>query len=142
MLKKASEVIAQGDAKAAVDYAIEVNREVNHAKAELDQIKVHLRAVAKDLKDEGGEVTLEGMLGDAFIVFPPEEARGRKGQNLSDIEANLSAETFAKLFTKSITVKPARDFLEKVGSLDPAERSVVDRFVGVFHPTAKVNLPR
>lgn len=147
MLKRAEDVIASGDERAAIDFAISMNRQVAQSKRELDRIKVHLREVAhlRTLKvgdpspQEG--VTLEGNIGSVFIQFPPKEARVRRGQDLRDIGVNVSRQTMLLLFTNTVAVKPVKDFVDQIDKIDPAERAVVDRFVEMISPTGKVNLP-
>lgn len=144
MLKKASEVIASGDEAAIVDYAIEVNRRVSAASGELEEAKSHLRelALGRVEDQESGSVEIEGNLGAATIVFTPHAVRPLKGADLRDAEVNLSAETFARLFTKEIVIQPVRDFQDRLGALTAAERAVVERFIEIRPSTPKVNLPR
>lgn len=141
MLKKASEVIASGDTRAVVDFAIEVNREVAHRTRELDKAKAHLRKVALG-RDETRERTIEieGNVGVATVTFSPDAVKVRKGRDLKDLEANLSSTTFARLFTKQIVVTPVRELPDLLGALDDPERSVVERFVEVTPSTPKVFL--
>ena len=65
-----------------------------------------------------------------------------KGRDLKDLEVNLSAETFARLFTKTIAIQPASGFKEILARVSPAERAIVERFVEVKPSTPKVNIPR
>lgn len=153
MLRRAEEVITSGDERAAVDFAISMNRQVAQGKRELDRIKAHLRKMARrETLTEGSPatapygplsdgVTLDGNIGTAYVQFPPKEARVRRGQDLRDIEVNLTRQAFYLLFMKTTVVKPAKDFLDRIGSLDAAGRMVVDRFIEVTEPTGKVNLP-
>jgi len=148
MLKRAEEVIASGDERAAIDFAISMNRRVVQGKRELDRIKTYLRKVAMRGTMKVGQpspqegVTLEGNIGSVFVQFPPDEARPRRGSDLRDVEVNVSRQTFYLLFTKTTVVRPARDFVDQISTVDPSERAVVDRFVEVTSPTGKVNLPQ
>lgn len=144
MLKRAEDVIASGDERAAVDFAISLNRQVAQGKRELDRVKGHLRKVARGRALKVGEDghTLEGNIGSVFIQFPPPEVRVRKGQDLRDLDVNVSRQTMYLLFTNATVIRPAKDFLDQVDKIDPAERVVVDRFVEIVSPTGKVNLPQ
>jgi len=144
MLKKASEVIASGDEPSIVDYAIEVNRRVSAAQGELDKAKSHLREVALGRVEDhvSGSVDIEGNLGAATIVFTPDTVKTRKGADLNDIEANLSAETFTRLFTKEIVIRPVSNLQDRLDTLTTSERTIIERFVEVRPSTPKVNLPR
>lgn len=144
MLKTASEIIAQGEIKAVVDFAIEVNRELTAGNRELSQAKGHLREEAKGhlREEEITSVDIEGNLGTATVVFDGEVPKIRRGQDLKGIEPNLSEETFAKLFTKEIVVKPVKDFVSLLQDLSSAERAVIARFVEVSPSTPKVYLPK
>jgi hypothetical protein len=146
MLKTASEVIAQGDTKAVVDFAIEANREVTATSRELNKAKAHLREDARKGSDrdelEGTSVDIGGNLGTATVVFDSDTPKTRKGQDLKGIEPNLSEETFARLFTKEVVVKPVKDFLDHLGELSSAERAVVTRFIEIKPTTPKVYLPK
>lgn len=62
--------------------------------------------------------------------------------NLADIEENLSAESFARLFVTRVVVEPASDFLEKLPDVAPPERAVLDNFLDVVPSTPKVYLPK
>lgn len=142
MLKTASEIIAQGDIRTVVDFAIEVNREVTAGSRELDYVKVHLREEARKSVESGKVVDIEGNLGTATIVFDNDTPKTRKGQDLKGIEPNLSEETFARLFTKEVVVKPVKDFIDMIEGLSAAEKAIVDRFVEIRPATPKVYLPK
>lgn len=143
MLKKASEIIALGDDRAVVDFAIEANRELSTIGGELEKAKGHLRKVALGRTTEGADqVEIEGGLGVATVVLGGSNVKPRKGQDLRDIEANLSEETFRRLFTKKVTVSPLRDYAIVVASVTGPERETLDRFIEVTPSTPKVFLPR
>ena len=141
MLKKASEVIASGNVGSVVDFAIEANREVASSQRELDAAKAYLRGRA--LAQRVGRqdlVELEGHLGLASVAFSPDTAKAKKGKDLKDLEANLSPGTFALLFTKMIVITPVKELPELLGTLEEAERLVVERFLEVKPTTPKVFL--
>jgi hypothetical protein len=142
MLKTASEVIALGDVRGVVDFAIEANREATAIGRELNTAKAHLRDEARVIMGRQRTVDLEGNLGTASVVFDGDTPRTRKGQVLKDIEPNLSDETFSRLFTKEVVVKPVKDFLGQLRSITAAERAVIDRFIEVRPQTPKVYLPK
>lgn len=143
MLKSASEVIAQGDERAVVDFAIESNRELATINGELDKAKSHLRKLALGrVENEVDRVEIDGALGVATIVFGPSSVKGRKGKDLRDLEANLSEETFRRLFVKRVMVSPVENFASLVASVPTSEREVIERFVQVSPSTPKVYLPR
>jgi len=119
---------------------------------ELNKVKAHLREDARETSGlvlgdtvqnlEGTSIDIEGNLGTATVVFDKDAPKSRKGQALKDIEPNLSAETFAQLFTKEVVVKPVKDFVDRLAELTPAERAVIDRFLEVAPTTPKVYLPK
>lgn len=141
MLRTASEVIASGDDGAVVDFAIEVGRQAAAALEELGVAKSYLRKVAA--KSQGSwRVEIPGNIGVATVVFDRDVPKPRKGKDLRDIEPNLSEETFARLFTKSVTVKPVEGFISRLDGLSPSEKAIVDRFIEVRPQTPKVYLPK
>lgn len=142
MLKRAREVIASGDEKAIVDYAIEANRTVKKASAELDEAKGYLRKVALGRSGQAQVVELEGNLGVATVSLSGSEAKFRKGKDHKDIEVNLSADVFQRLFEKKVVILPVENFEEELEKLSPAEKAIVDRFVEVLPSTPKVHLTR
>lgn len=143
MLKRASEIIAQGDERAVVDFAIESNRELATVGRELELAKGHLRKVALGRAGNGeGPVEIEGNLGVASVAFGPAGVKARKGRDLRDIEANLSEDTFRRLFTKRLQVVPHKDLATLVASVEGGERDVIDQFLAISPSTPKVFLPR
>jgi len=144
MEKTAREVIATGDIPSTVDFAIELHRRIAAQGRELDELKRHLRVIAKEKVGTTGARTSEimGHLGTASVVFEKDQVKPRKGLDLSDIEENLSAETFARLFVTKVVVDPAPDLLDKIGDLTPAERAVVENFLDIVPSTPKVYLPK
>jgi hypothetical protein len=144
MEKTAREVITAGNVPSTVDFAIELHRRIAAQGRELDEVKRYLREVAKESVGNSGARTSEilGNLGTASVVFERDQVKPRKGLDLSDIEENLSAETFAKLFVTRVVVDPALDLLDKLGDLSPPERAVVENFLDIVPSTPKVYLPK
>lgn len=142
MLKRAREVIASGDERLVVDYAIEANRTVSRTSEELEEAKAFLRKVALGRVGKLPSVELEGDLGVATISFSRSEAKPKKGADLRDIEVNLPPEVFARLFSKEVVVHPVRDFGDHLDRLTPSERAILDRFIEIRPSTPKVHLTK
>lgn len=145
MLKRAKDVIAEGDLGKVVDFAIDLNRQGFETGKELDEAKAYLRDKAK-AKDRGAaEIELEGLSGTVSVVFPGLTFKFKKGADLKDLEVNLKPESFAKLFRKTIEIVPAIDaetFEEVLSGLSEVERSLVKHFVETTPATGKVYVPR
>lgn len=144
MEKTAKEVIAAGDVRAAVDFAIELHRRITALSRELDEAKRYLREIAKEEVGDSGLRTTEiiGHLGTASVVFEKDTVKTKRDMVLADIEENLSDETFARLFVTRVVVDPTPDFLDKLASLSPVERAVLDNFLDILPSTPKVYLPK
>lgn len=142
MLKTAQEVIASGDDRAIVDYAIEVSRLINRHTAELETAKAHLRGLAQKTREGKPLVELEGNLGVAEVRFPlRSDVKARKGRDLRDLEVNLE-KSFSRLFLRVVQIQPVEDFADEAQLLSPEERAVLDRFVEVTPATPKVFLTK
>jgi hypothetical protein len=144
MEKTAKEVIAAGDVRAAVDFAIELHRRIAAQGKELDEAKRYLRDIARDEVGDSGIRTTEiiGYLGVASVVFERDSIKTRRDMNLADIEENLSDEAFAKLFVTRVVVEPTQDFLDKLADLSPSEKAVIENFLDIQPSTPKVYLPK
>lgn len=145
MRKSAAEVIAEGDLGAVVDLAIELNRQAVEADKELGELKVYLRGVAKAKQHGAAEVELDGLSGTISVTFPGLLLKTKKGADLKDLEVNIGPESFAKLFVRTIEIKPAMaadDFLEVLAQLSPVEQTRVKHFIEVSAQTPKVYVPR
>ena len=144
MNQTAKEVIASGDVKVVVDYAIALVMKITALNKDLDELKKYLREEARKRTASSGAriAEIEGHLGQASVVFEKAQVRSKKGMKLADIEENLSAETFAKLFVTTVQVEPATDFLDKLSEVTTVERSVIDNFLEVVPTTPKVYLPK
>lgn len=144
MEKTAKEVIATGDVRATVDFAIELHRRIASLGRELEEAKRYLREVAKEDVKLTGERSTEilGNLGTASVVFERDTVKTKRDMNLADIEENLSEETFARLFVTRVLVDPSSDFLDKMVDVTPAERAVIENFLDVTPATPKVYLPK
>jgi hypothetical protein len=145
MVRRAAEVIAEGDPSAVVDFAIDLNRKVFQLNKELEEAKEYLRQEARKKDKRAAEVELEGLSGTISVVFPGLTLKVKKGADLKNLEVNLSPEIFAKLFFRTIEIKPAHaadDFVEILGSLSPADQERVNRFIEAVDQTAKVFVPR
>lgn len=143
MLKTAQEVIASGDERTIVDYAIEVNRSINRSQAELEEAKAHLRKLAAERDDGSLSVEIDGNFGVATVKFQTSpEVKVRKGKNLRDVELNLSVKVFSRLFSKKLVVEPVADFETQLSSLSADDQEILSRFVEVKVPTPKVFLTK
>lgn len=143
MLQTAQEVIASGDERAVVDYAVEVNREIARSQVELDEAKVFLRKLAEERRGSGDSVEIDGNLGAATVEFQARpDVKLRKGRDLRDIEVNLSEEGFRRLFVKTIQVRALEDLPELLEGLSQADREMVDRFLEITPKTPKVYLTK
>jgi hypothetical protein len=82
MLKTAQEVIASGDERAVVDYAIEVNRSISRSQVELNEAKAFLRRLASARRQEQGDsVEIDGNFGAATVEFQTRpEVKLKKGK--------------------------------------------------------------
>lgn len=142
MQKRASDVIASGDERAVVDFAIGVNRKVHSASMELEAAKVHLRQLGRRaLGEEAKSAILSGNLGEASVAFPPDKVQVRPGMSLKDAEVNLDPEVFSRLFVKEVVVRPSQDFQSELAGLSAADRARVRQFIEVIPTTPKVFLP-
>jgi hypothetical protein len=144
MLKNASEVIASGDLKQVVDFAIETDRTVKASLKELDAAKVYLREEATKVAAKTGDskADLEGNLGVAQVVFPRPCPKVLKGVDLLAAEPGLPPEVFHTLFRKRVVVEFCDDFERKLASLTPAQKAVVSNLVEIAPSTPRVNLPK
>lgn len=144
MLKSAQDVLASGDVRAIVDFAIEANRTVVSTTAELRVVKLHLRALAEAEKRGNPRLTnvkFEGLTGVAQVVLGKPVPHGRKGMNLRDLRKVLSEELYASLFNEIVQVDVSEDYETNYSQLNPSQRIVVDRYVEFAPPTSRVNLP-
>ncbi len=144
MLKTAQEVIASGDERAVVDYAVEVNRSISSSQVELDEAKAFLRRLAEGRREEQGDsVEIDGNLGAATIKFQTRpEVKLKKGRDLRDIEATLPEETFRRLFVKTVQIRAVEDLPELIVTLSAGDRETVDRFLEITPKTPKVFLTK
>lgn len=145
MLKSANEVIATGDTKAIVDFAIETNRQIHTETEDLKQAKEFLRKVAETdfaVNVTEKSVELPGNIGTATVTFPKPSWRPRKGVDLLACCENLPDEVFSKLFVFKTIVEFAPDFEDKLEALSAADRAVIDNLVEAAPTTPRVNLPR
>jgi hypothetical protein len=143
MLKKASEVIASGDLKQVVDFAIETYRTIDGSCEELEVCKGFLREEARKVSGPKSScVLLEGNLGAAQVVFPKPLPRVRRGVDLLASEEGLPPGVFRTLFTKRVVIEFVEDFEEKFATLSSSERAVIDNLVEVVPSTPRVSLPK
>ncbi len=145
MEKSASEVIAQGNLGAVVDYVIDLNRKKARIDRNLEEAKAYLRGKARERRGGKKEVGLEGLSGEVSVIFQDLGFKTKKGADLSELKVNLPDEVFAKLFRRTIVVVPAMpadDFLEELSRQSAAHRATVGHFIEVEEPTPKVYVPR
>lgn len=144
MLKSARDVLASGDVRAIVDFAIEANRMVAATSTELRSVKAHLRGLAEDQKrgdPSKTSVKFEGHLGVAQVVLGKPFPHGRKGMNLGDLKRTLPEDIYASLFSEITVVGVADGYEENFSQLNPAQRLVVEKYVDFSATTSRVNLP-
>jgi len=140
MLKTAKEVIATGNVSEMVDFAVECDREIKATTKELEVAKVALRDEGSKKAALSGEsnVTIQGSIGSAQVVFPKESPAVKKGRSIAELLSALSPEDFAALFVTEY--KPSAEFAEKLASMTPAQRAAVGNIVELKTATARVNL--
>jgi hypothetical protein len=143
--RKANEVIAEGDLKTVVDYAIDLNRDKVWLDAQLEEVKIYLRAEAR-LKDASSfAVDLDGNLGTVTVTFPGVSMKTKKGKDLRDMEENLPEEVFAEFFNRSVLVvpsMPADDFLDAMAKLPQTVQLKINTFLAFEDQTPRVSLPK
>lgn len=138
-------MIAEGDLKAVVDYAIDLNREKAWLDKELEETKVFLRAEARKRASGSFAVDLEGNLGTATVTFPGVTMKVRKGKDLQDIEVNVEPVVFAEFFNRTVVVvpsMPADDFLDAMAKLPSTAQLKIKTFLDFEDQTPRVNLPK
>jgi len=143
--KSASEVIAQGDLGAVVDYVIGLNRKKARIDRELETAKAYLRGVAREKQGGRKEVELEGLTGEVTVVFQGLSFKTKKGADLAELKVNLPAVPFASLFKHTVVVvpaMPAEDFLEELLRQKPEHQKTIGHFIEIEEPTPKVYVPR
>lgn len=145
MEKSASELIAQGDLGAVVDYVIGLNRKKVRIDKELDEAKAYLRDTAREKQGGRKEIELEGLSGEVTVVFQGLAFKVKKGADLNELRVNLPEEVFAALFKRSVVVVPAMgadDFLEVLLQQTTAHQRTIAHYVEVEEQTPKVYVPR
>ena len=145
MKRKASEVIAEGDLSAVVDYAIDLNREKAWLDKELEETKVYLRGVARGQQGGSFAVDLDGKLGTATVTFPGILLKVKKGKDLRDVQENVDDVVFSEFFTRTVVVVPAMpadDFLEALSQLPNTVQLRIKTFLDFEDQTPRVNLPK
>lgn len=145
MLKKASEVIAEGDLGKVVDFTIDLNRRKAQVDKDMEELKSFLRDAARKQSTGSFEIELEGLSGTVTVTFPGLTVKEKKGADLKDLEVNLPPEVFAALFKRTIEIVPAvaaDDFLEALAQQTPAHQATVRNFVEIVPQTPKVFVPR
>lgn len=138
-------MIAEGDLKAVVDYAIDLNREKAWLDKELEETKVYLRAEARNRAGGSFAVDLEGNLGTATVTFPGVSMKVRKGRDLQDLEVNVEPVVFSEFFTRTVVVvpsMPADDFLDAMAKLPSTVQLRIKTFLDFEDQTPRVNLPK
>lgn len=138
-------MIAEGDLRAVVDYAIDLNREKVWLDKELEETKVYLRAEARKRAGGSFAVDLEGNLGTATVTFPGVSMKVKKGKDLQDVEVNVEEHVFAQFFTRTIVVVPAMpadDFLDEMAALPRTVQIKIRTFLDFEDQTPRVNLPK
>lgn len=145
MKRKASEVIAEGDLSAVVDYAIDLNREKVWLDRELEETKIYLREVAREQQAGAFAVDLDGKLGTATVTFPGITLKVKKGKDLRDVQENVDDEVFSEFFNRAVVVvaaMPADDFLEAMNRLPRTVQLRIRTFLDFEDQTPRVNLPK
>lgn len=140
MLKSAKQVVESGIVSEIVDFAVECDREIKATTKELEVAKTALREEGTKKAALSGEsnVTIQGSIGSAQVVFPKESPAVKKGRSIAELLSALSPEDFAALFVTEY--KPSAEFAEKLASMTPAQRAAVGNIVELKTATARVNL--
>ena len=140
MLKEARTVIANGDERQVVDYAIEANRTMTSAKKGLDEAKVFLRKRAEQSALPGETVELQGNLGSAQVTLVSRPGP-KPGVDLVACLGKLSVD-LQRLFVRKVTVSLVEDFEEQVETLPPDRKAVIRNLIEVRSQTPRVTLPQ
>lgn len=110
----------------------------------LDKIKQDVRVVAvEELKGQAGSTMLEGDdLGEATVTIPEASLRVPKGTNIDDLKSVLGSD-FGLFFEEVVTVKPRKEFEERVVSLqNPLHQQILHNAVARVEPTPRVGFRR
>lgn len=110
----------------------------------LDDIKKDVRVVAvAELQGQVGHTTLEGDdLGEATVTIPEASLRVPKGANVDDLKKVLGSD-FGLFFEEVITVKPRKEFEERVTALqNPLHQQILHNAVARVEPTPRVSFKR
>lgn len=145
MLKSAKDILASGDIRAIVDYAIEANRVLKAATEDLASMKEYLRGQAQEARKTDDSVTsvrFEGQLGVAHVVIPSKSfVKVKKGMNPADLKKVVGADVYEHLFVEKTVIEPRAEYETAFADLSPRERLVVENYVGVFPALPRVNIP-
>lgn len=141
-LRTASDVISYGSMADAVDYAIDLTRNLEDIERELGTMKRYLREEGLKLAAQKGDrtATLQGSLGTAQVVFTKPSPKARRGADLLEAEKSLPPEVFQRLFSKRISVEIAADFEERARSLTLAQRAVLQKLIRIAPSTPRLIL--
>jgi hypothetical protein len=145
MLKTAQEVVASGDARAIVDFGIELDRTIKAEALELEEIKRVLRQMGEtELADRRTEKTvqLKGHLGVATVTFPADSPKLKPGVDLAASEAGIPEDVFRQLFRKKTTIDFEVGFFDKLARLEPEDREMILDLIEVQRSTARVVWPK
>ncbi len=142
MLRTAKEIVASGDTKRVVDFAVETDRAIKSASKELEVAKEFLRETATEIVAHTFEenATINGNIGSATVVFPKPKVEPQKGVNLLAIEGSMSPELFNMFFRKETVVVIATDFIEKYDQLAPAQQVVLSAIIKIESQTPRVTV--
>lgn len=142
MHKSAKDLVASGDEKVVVDFAIETFRALNKAKEELEVCKTFLRKFASTAAPGAVSTYVEGRLGKALVIFPKPTLAVKRGVDLLAVEPNLPPEVFNTFFKKRVSVDLAEDFVERLQELPSRQRAIIQNLVEAVPSTPRVSLPK
>ena len=142
MIKTAKEVVATGDEKLLVDFAIESHRLITSTTKEFEAAKSYLRERAEDIVAHTNEpnATITGNIGTASIAFLKPEPRAKKEVDLLASEATMSPELWNLFFRKVTTVEVVGDAEAKMAALAPAQRNLIASLIEICPRTPRVTL--
>ena len=140
--KTAREVVASGDVKAVIDYAVATDRSIKAETKELEVVKEFLRDEAMDIVAHTGSrsAVLHGNTGSATVVFPEAKAEPRKGVNLLSVAEVIDPILFTRFFRREVVVKPVDDFASRYDQLPDHERAVLDSIISIVQQTPRVTV--
>jgi hypothetical protein len=142
MLKTAREIVALGDERLVVDYAVEADRQIKATKAEFETAKDFLRLRAADIVAHTNEPTaqLKGSSGSVVVSFQKPQAAVRKGVDPLAFEQTMDPSLWSTFFRKRVVVEVADDAEAKLATLTPAQRAAMLNLIEIRTDVPRVTV--